>query len=308
MLNLSEEERREVLKSGGHLAFSCRHPKLGDFIVYFRSDNCIVDDLYVVEAEPGAIFDGKVVPKDPNKEFCDYQGVMTLSFDLMVPLAPMELVHYFHDYEKENYCFTFKNEKENLQSYHVQKQDGKWGRIEAKTSSTAQSFQFLKDIDIPGYWMWEGTHSSGIQEFQVYSYKEGRFVSNYFHEIDFDVEDTGYFAYVRRDLFDYDMDDNGQEEAVYLGTLFGYVDENFLFATPLYDTKKKQLVTTTSFTKLSHFEDYAKQATDAYYLEFLSEQAGQEEALIYMQSHPNPKCRPQGQIISFREKVLEKRK
>lgn len=306
MVELSMEERKEMLDEEKILAFSCAYPELGDFIVYYSKSSHIVDDVYVVVAEPGTIAAGELPSLSPEKDTCSYQGVMTLSGEVLVPLSEMELKECFSDSSNENYCFTFQKQSGEFQSFLIYKEEGQWFPIHIKSSSTASSFRFFQEISVPGCWMWKGTHPSGIEEFQVYSYEEKRFISNYFHEISFDVEDTGYYAYVRRDLFDYSVNQNGQEEAVYFGSLFGYVDENFHFACPIFDTKTKQMVPTVHFAKLTDFDTYVNEIMDAYYYEYLSEQAQQEEALLYMQSHPNPKKVAQAKILSFRRKGKEK--
>lgn len=302
MVELSMEERRKTLDEEKILAFSCVHPKLGDFIVYYSKGGHIVDDVYVVVAEPGTFVSGELPPLSPEKEICSYQGVMTLSGEVLVPISEMELTECFSDSSKKNYCFTFQKKSGEFQSFPIHKKEENWIPIHVKSSSSASSFCFYQEIPVPGCWMWKGTHPSGIEEFQVYSYEKGRFISNYFHEISFDVEDTGYYAYVRRDLFEYDVNQDGQMDAVYFGSLFGYVDENFHFACPIFDTKAKQMVPTVNFTKLSDFDTYVNQIMDTYYLEYLSEQTQQEEALLYMQSHPNPKKVAQAKILSFRRK------
>lgn len=254
--------------------------QFGNLLGYFLEDNMVAPNLYLVVAEK------KENRKEEEcEEDCPYQALITKDNKIIVNFLEMNLFEYFESRDGKDLYFNFTVENKK-KGFHIVNENGSYRLGGRNFHPTVPDNFYLEETKYPEYWICHCQNPYGIEDLQIYSVEEERLVSNIFHRIEFVKEETGYFAYVEKGLYDIDPED--PDEIVFYTSIFGYIREDFLFASDIYENTSEQLISTAHFQTLADFDRLEEKIKDKMYWMYKRKLGLAMDADIYMLNHPNP--------------------
>ena len=275
------------------------HPCLGNLLGYFLEENEVAPNLYLVVAEKESALD-----EENPEEDCPYQALVTKDNKIIVDFLKMDLLEYFQSRDEKHLYFNFTEENKK-QAFHVVNEGGDYRLGGADIQPSVPDNFCFEETKYPQYWICRCRNSLGIEDLQIYSIEEEKFVSNVFHRIEFVKEETGYFAFVEKSLYDIDPED--PDEIVNYTSLFGYIREDFLFAADIYESTSEKLIHTAHFQSITDFERLEERIKNQMYWKYKRKLRLAMDADIYMLTHPNPiikkpKTKEPCKVIAFSDK------
>ena len=192
----------------------------GTVTIYLNDEeNKIGDGYFVTATKHGKKLAG----------FVDYTGKE------IIPLQVMELKEEFHNKDYHDICFGFQMPNCNtLDYYHVKKQeDGKyrWVLKTCHSDIPALMIQQVKEND--DFWLFK-TVGGENEEYAIYSLEKGKFITNFFDVIDFNIGSNpyGHVAYFCKDITG--IYDN--EKVVYT-SICGFFDKDGNFSSQILEVE-----------------------------------------------------------------------
>lgn len=293
-------KRKDLLEKGETITFFYDHPEYGKLQVYLNEVNKLADNLYLAEARKYSEIPN--ANKKKVKAVCPYQSLMTLDAELIISFGRLSLKEYWCTEDESEFYFDFEKTLDHkMVGLHVTKKENNKYELNTDIVSYSPDFWFEPVGGYEDYWVLKSVDKYNIESVRLYNPKKKKMVSNVYHEIDFEMgKKSGYTAFVRRFL--YVDDPEGVNDYISLTSVFGFVDDNFLPATPFYETTARgddAFLNTESINSLEEVELLMNNIQDMYLSEYIEKLKRAKSALEYIMNNPNPKKNNSSKVLSF---------
>lgn len=156
-----------------------------------------------------------------------YYGIID-GYKILVPFSQNEFIDSFVNDDRSEYCVTVKDKEYKYISYHLSQEKNKYHLV-AVINGNKKTTCRLVPTEKNEFWFIE-SKSDGITEYSLYDVKDKKILTPGFTDISFEEENGRVLAFVEKDLYVKDPDN----DLIYLGALLTFIDYNGNFLAPLY--------------------------------------------------------------------------
>lgn len=294
------KKNKGLLEKGETITFYLEHPDLGKIQVYLNEVNKVAPNLYLAEARNFSEMSQKKSGKVKN--ICPYQALMTLDAEIVVNFNKMILKEYWCTEDEKEYYFNFEKKQDHkMIGLHVSKKENDKYELNTEMLNYSDYFWFEPIIGYGNYWILRSVDKFDIENLFLYDPKNKKVISNLYHEIDFEMgKKAGYTAFVRRFLYVDNPED--VDDYISLTSVFGFVDEKFLPATPFYETTAngdEAFLNTENIHSLEEMEKLMNNIKEMYFSKYMEKLKRANSALEYIMNNPNLKKQESSKVLSF---------